>query len=121
MASKPTDEIVNDGSFLFSSHALARQLIASDLKPFAAHSARRTLRPHVLRELVPQFGSNFVIALADMAVRDGKAFQVGDCFYIPNNHVAHVVHPSLNARGQSSSNRASKSAGAPIFRAFSRV
>jgi hypothetical protein len=27
MASKPTDEIVNDGSFLFSSHALARQLI----------------------------------------------------------------------------------------------
>jgi hypothetical protein len=43
----------------------------------------------VLGEPVPQFGSNLVIALANMAIGSGEAFQVGDGLNIPNDHVAH--------------------------------
>jgi hypothetical protein len=42
-----------------------------------------------LGELVPQFGSNHVIALANMAIR---GFQVTDSFDIQNDDVAHVAH-----------------------------
>jgi hypothetical protein len=43
----------------------------------------------VLGELVAQLRSNFLIALANMAVRGGEAFQVGDRLNIPNDHIAH--------------------------------
>jgi hypothetical protein len=43
----------------------------------------------VFGELVAQFGSHLVIALADMAVSRRKAFQVGDRFNVPNGDVAH--------------------------------
>jgi len=46
----------------------------------------------VFWELVTQLGSNLVIGLAGKVVRGGKAFQIGDCFDISNDHVAHVVH-----------------------------
>jgi hypothetical protein len=43
-------------------------------------------------QLVAQFGPNFIIGLADMAVRGGKAFQVGDRFNIPSDHIAHRLY-----------------------------
>jgi hypothetical protein len=46
----------------------------------------------VLGELVAQFGSNFVISLADVAVGSSEAFQVRDGLDIPNDEVAHGVH-----------------------------
>ena len=46
----------------------------------------------VLGELVPQLGSNLVVAFADMAVSGGEALQVGDGLNISNDHVAHVAY-----------------------------
>src|SRR5271166_5262921 len=46
----------------------------------------------VLGELVAHCGANFVIALADMAGRGGKALQVGNRLEVPNDDVAHVAH-----------------------------
>ena len=46
----------------------------------------------VLGELVAQFGSDLVVGLADVAIRGGKAFQVGDSFDVPNDNVAHGAH-----------------------------
>jgi hypothetical protein len=51
--------------------------------------------PGAHREPAPRgraAGSNLVIGLADVAVRSGKALQVGDRFCVPNNYVAHIQH-----------------------------
>ena len=46
----------------------------------------------MLRELVAKLGSYLVITLASVPIGSGKAFEVRDGFYIPNDDVAHVVH-----------------------------
>ena len=44
----------------------------------------------VLGEFVAHGRAHLVIALADMVIRSGKAFQVGDRLNIPNDDVAHT-------------------------------
>lgn len=41
----------------------------------------------VLGELVAQFGSNFIVALASVAVRGREAFEIRDRFEVPNDGV----------------------------------
>ena len=43
----------------------------------------------VLGKLVAQFGTDLIIAFAQMAIRSGEAFQVRDGFDIPNDDAVH--------------------------------
>jgi len=51
----------------------------------------------VLRKAVAQLGTNFVIALADVAVRGGEAPQVGDRLNIPYDDVSHATYSAYYA------------------------
>jgi hypothetical protein len=50
----------------------------------------------MLRELVTEFGSNLIIALASVTIRSSETFQVRDGFDIPNDELAHVAHSHVN-------------------------
>jgi hypothetical protein len=54
----------------------------------------------VLRKLVAEFGSDFIIVRPPMTIRSGEAFQVRDSFNIPNDDVSHeqATHSKVHSR-----------------------
>src|SRR6516225_34928 len=46
----------------------------------------------MLGELIAHRGANLVIAFAVKSVGGSEALEIGDCFDIPNDHIAHTAH-----------------------------